>query len=266
MVVRRPRTEALTPFVESLWIYRGELAHDFERVLPNGRVQLLVNLFEDQLRDYALDGPLRHTTSGAALKGPQTQPSVIDTLQQRAVCGVSFVPGGARPFFRAPASELSERMVDLSALWGRDGAVLHERVLEAREPEAQLDALERVLVEQARHGFARDRGFEVARGLLAGGAPVAAVEQRLGLSPRTMIERFRAQTGLTPKRFARVERFQRLVQAMDSVASWTELALTHGYSDQAHMIREFKELSGTTPTAYRPRSPHEKNHSAIALR
>ncbi len=38
---------------------------------------------------------------------------------------------------------------------------------------------------------------------------VTAIEQRLGLSPRVLIERFRGHAGLTPKRFARIERFQR---------------------------------------------------------
>jgi|ERR1700704_6072471 hypothetical protein len=85
LVARQPRTRVLASFVESIWVFRAELAHDFERVLPNGRVQLLVNLFEDQLRDYALEGALRHTTSGAGVKGPQAQPSVIDTMEQRAI-------------------------------------------------------------------------------------------------------------------------------------------------------------------------------------
>jgi AraC-like DNA-binding protein len=265
LVARSPRTRALAPFVETLWVFGGRAAHDFERLLPNGRMQLLVNLFEDALRDYAPDGTPRDTTKGAAVQGPRARPAIIGTAEQRAICGVSFAPGGAHPFFSTPASELSERLVDLSALWGRDGAVLRERVLAAGDPEAQLDALEAALVERASRGLTTDGGFELARRMLAEGAPVEAVVHRLGVSPGVFIERFRARTGLTPKLFARVERFQRLVHALGGVASWADLALSHGYADQAHMIREFKAFSGTTPTGYLARSHETRNHALLEI-
>src|SRR5690242_19379492 len=51
VVVRHPVAE-LAPFVESFWYFAGELAQGFERVLPTGKAQLLVNLHEDELRWY----------------------------------------------------------------------------------------------------------------------------------------------------------------------------------------------------------------------
>lgn len=262
IVSRRPRARALEPFVESVWVHRAELAHSFERVLPSGRMQLLVNIEEDELRDYELDGTPRHRTKGAGLTGAHARPVVIDTKEQRAICGVFFKAGGARPFFRAPAFEVTDSTVSLADLWGDAGAVVRERLLEARDPDAQLDVLEAILLEQAKD-FAIDRAFARAHDLLTEGAAVTAVARSLGTSPRSLIERFRALTGLTPKAFARVARFQRLVRGIDGASSWTDLALAHGYADQAHMIREFKTFSGTTPTAYRARRTDERNHVAL---
>lgn len=54
-VVRRP-SAALAPFVESFWLFEGELPHARERILPSGTMQLLVNRHEDELRSYDGEG------------------------------------------------------------------------------------------------------------------------------------------------------------------------------------------------------------------
>jgi methylphosphotriester-DNA--protein-cysteine methyltransferase len=72
------------------------------------------------------------------------------------------------------------------------------------------------------------------------------VGAELGLSPRTFTRRFRDHTGLTPKRFARIQRLQRLLAAVEPAhpVDWARLAAEHGYCDQAHLIDDFRELTG----------------------
>jgi AraC-like DNA-binding protein len=249
--------------VERLWLHRGELSHRFEHVLPSGRIQLLVNLDEDVLCEYALDGRVAWTTSGAGFQGARSAPAIVDTRQQKAICGATFAPGGAWPFLGVPASEIRERLVDLSALWGRRGEVLREHLLEANTPNAQLDALEWALTENMQITCLRDRPVEVACAMLTEGASVRSVAHRIGLSPRRLIERFNMRTGLTPKLFARIMRFQHVLTGMDARASWADLAASGGFSDQAHLVREFRTFAATTPTAYRARSSAEPNHTLI---
>ena len=45
---------------------------------------------------------------------------------------------------------------------------------------------------------------------------------------------------------------------------WAEVAAEHGYADQAHLIHDFRSLTGITPSAYRPRSVAERNHVPVA--
>ena len=67
-----------------------------------------------------------------------------------------------------------------------------------------------------------------------------------------MRRRFTAQVGLTPKRFARVQRMQRLVRDLDgqTEVDWAAAAAKHGYADQPHLADEFRELAGITPAEY----------------
>ncbi|WP_353619980.1 DUF6597 domain-containing transcriptional factor [Comamonas sp. JC664] len=131
LLARLPRSPTLAPLVEPLWTYDGQLSHRFERVLPSGRLQLLVNLHEDAFRACGLDGGLEHQTRGVALQGAHTAPRVVDTASPSSSCGVSFASAGASPLLGMPASELARKLVDLYELWGRDGTILRERPLQA---------------------------------------------------------------------------------------------------------------------------------------
>lgn len=261
----RSRSEALAPFVSSLGYLEGELRAGRERVLPSGHVSLMVNLHEDEFRTYS--GPDHanvHCTRGAAFSGPQARHTVIDTEEQRCLVWVSFRLGGAAPFFDAPLDETRDELVGLEDLWGRDGAVLRERVLEARTIDERLGVVERALLDRL-GAHEPDPAVAFAVRALERGYLVSQVTSRLDVLPKRFVRHFRNQIGLTPKRFARVRRLQRLLGAVarEDDVDWAEAAFEHGYYDQAHLIHDFRELTGITPTAYRPRAANEWNHVPV---
>jgi AraC-like DNA-binding protein len=175
----------------------------------------MVNLGEDAFRTYGgPDGSSVHRTRGAVLEGPHAQPRVIDTRSQRRLVTVDFKLGGAASFFGAPLSEARDRLVDLEHLWGRDSAELRDRLLEAPTPEAGFGILEGVLLAHLQEPGAPDPAMRLAAAALERGESVAEVQARLGLLPKTFVRRFRAHTGLAPKRFSRVRRLQRVLRAI----------------------------------------------------
>lgn len=264
---RRP-AYPLDLFVESLWVCHGEAEpRRHERVLPSGAPQLVVNLAEDQTRVYreAPSGLVCVTAPGSILSGMTSHAQIIDTDEQTYVAGVSFRPGGTVPFVALPADQLANADVPLDAVWG-DATVrrLRERLLGAQSPAAALDVLEQTLwaVWRGRGwhpavAFALDafrRGPSVAR--------VARVTAAVGLSEKRFIERFKAEVGVTPKRYCRLRRFQQVVASAHALreADWADLAVSCGYADQAHLIHEFREFSGMTPRAYAQRKTAFQNH------
>jgi methylphosphotriester-DNA--protein-cysteine methyltransferase len=79
-----------------------------------------------------------------------------------------------------------------------------------------------------------DPAVIAAAGGLSRGVPAGEISRDLGLLPRTLRRRFTAQVGLTPKRFARVQRMQRLVPDLggQTEVDWAAVAARHGYADQ----------------------------------
>jgi hypothetical protein len=168
-----PASPALAPFVESLWHFTSDWTHRRERILPTGTMQLLVNLHEDEMRTYAVGGAEpQQRMRGAVISGAYARAFGIDTDEQRHVVGVAFRPGGAAPFFREPCDALREDHIELDRVWGRDGAVLRERLLEAKSPEALLRRLEAVLLERLARPLEVDKLVEFAISALDRGAPV----------------------------------------------------------------------------------------------
>jgi AraC-like DNA-binding protein len=256
----------LAPFVGSLSYHESEGGPALERILPGGRVHLMVNLHEDEFRTYhGADCGTVRTTGGAVLEGASSTSRVIDTELQRCLVSVNFRLGGAAAFFKAPLSEARNNLVELDKLWGASGVVVRERLIEATTPAARLRVMERVLLEQLLECDPPDPAIPFAASLLERGIPVSQVSSRVGLLPKTLVRRFRDYVGLSPKRFSRVRRLQRVVGSIRAPrdADWCELAAVHGYADQAHLVHDFRELTGITPTTYRPRSSEARNHVAV---
>ena len=88
---------------------------------------------------------------------------------------------------------------------------------------------------------------------------------RIGYSQRHFNQLFADEVGLTPKRFLRVRRFQRVIASVAGRESvdWADLALRCGYYDQSHFVHDFRSFSGLTPAAYLShRTPH-LNHLPV---
>ena len=91
---------------------------------------------------------------------------------------------------------------------------------------------------------------------------VEILSDHAGLSGRRLARLFALEVGLTPKLYARVLRFRRVLQLthVDRPVDWSDIAHRCGYFDQAHFIRDFKEFSGLTPGDYLARRTPYNNH------
>lgn len=158
------------------------------------------------------------------------------------------------------AHELAGRIVSLEDVWGRaDTEQLFELLADARDTVAAAGVLESAIV--ARLGPREELEAHASLALRAakllasqgpteaGASSVSAVAHELGVSERHLRRLFRETLGVGPKAYAKLMRFHRALRAAreSAVSGWAAVAADAGYYDQAHLIAEFRSISGVTP-------------------
>jgi len=247
----------LSNFVDSLWLYEGhEPEHKAERILPTGTLELAINLRQNELRFYDAEHPQNCShLSGAVVSGASGRSFAPEPPEEAFIIGVHFKPGGAFPFLGLPADDLADTHIDLETLWGPSACRLRERLCQARTYAERFQSLQEALLSRLCHGVEQHYAVSAALEMFAknqAGPRVKDAAKYLGLSQRRFIQVFKAEVGLTPKLFSRIQRFQQtraLIQQNPSI-NWADLAVDLGYFDQSHLIREFLEFSGLSPTDY----------------
>ncbi|WP_067467510.1 helix-turn-helix domain-containing protein [Actinomadura macra] len=164
---------------------------------------------------------------------------------------LDLTPLGAYTLLGVPMARLTNAAVELPDLLGPDAVRLVGRLAETPRWADRFDLLDAFLLRRLDTGPVPDPEVSRAWNLLTGTCglvSVARLADDVGWSRKHLTHRFREQAGLTPKVMGRVLRFERAVGLLRDGGDLAETAFTCGYYDQAHLNREFRALSGCTPT------------------
>src|SRR5579871_2155731 len=128
-----------------LWYARvDDASHARERVLPNGCVQVILNL----ARDYVIDCPEGRPEARIApalIVGARSVYEIVDTSDMADLIGIVFTPGGFAPFASDAAHLFSNQTVALDAVWPAETQGLRDRLRDVATPALRLQCLERFL-------------------------------------------------------------------------------------------------------------------------
>ncbi|HEU4770349.1 MAG TPA: DUF6597 domain-containing transcriptional factor [Pyrinomonadaceae bacterium] len=250
----------LNEFIDYLWLIEGGQSPRLEKILPCGASELVVNLKNNEINIHDPQQPERYRQlSGAVFSGAYSQSFICDALQHESIMGVHFKPGGAFPFLDTHASELADAHANVADLWGRSGVELRERLCTAVTPQQRFRIMADVLNSRLARNTARDREMRFALEMFAmRNTSIREVSRELRVSHRRFIQMFSSHVGLAPKLFCRILRFQRarvLAEKLEA-PNWAAVAVACGYFDQSHLIKDFKEFSGSTPGIYSVQQYH----------
>jgi AraC-like DNA-binding protein len=229
---------ALQPFVDRFWTITPDPAVRAAPrcVLPDGCIDVMVDLADP----------------GLLVVGTMTRALSVEAGALACLAAVRFRPGGAVPFLRIAAHELTDRSVEVGQLglgW-LEAAPLRE----PRDPAVVVGALERLLLERLAAVAAPDPLVAHAVRALFGPAPpsVEALARQVGWSRQHLRRVFRDQVGVGTKTLGRVARLQRAVDRLQRQRIGLAAAAAGlGYFDQAHMTRDFRDLVGVSPVEVR---------------
>ena len=221
----------LASSVECFWTLEAGARPFSHLVLPDGCVDIV----------FWAEGGLRAV-------GAMTSGLVTPVPAGGRFCGVRFRPGRAGRFLRNAPSELTGDWAGLESLWGGPARILKEQLSETASPMQQVHLLASALKvpELAESPF--DKAMSAV--IVANGAlGLEDAARHANLSARQFRRRCLEETGLAPKQLFRVLRFRRALRLLSLAPrrGWAQLAAECGYYDQAHLIRDFRQFSGSTP-------------------
>jgi AraC-like DNA-binding protein len=237
----------LQPFISTFWI----LEHDGQdaapqRVVPDGHSELILNEnhpFQFFQGDGWLDQPR------CFFAGQIDGPLLLRPTGPAKMLGIGFHPDGAARLLGRPVHELSGLFTPVYDL----SSTLSRKLNDAFDGPDVIAGVELALVSCANSSRRSDVGVSEAISRIErskGALDIAVLAKELALSTRQLERRFLAEVGLSPKMFSRIQRFRGVFAALGQTScNWVETAVSCGYYDQAHLIRDCRRLAGITPTS-----------------
>lgn len=185
--------------------------------------------------------------------GLHTRPSIVRTHGRQYGLQLALTPLGVRALLSVPMSEITCQLVTLDHVSGAFLSGLQER-LRVEDWDDRLRLVEEVLLRRAADA-STDPWPEVVeawRILWATGGQVRVddVARHVGWSRRYLTTRFTEEMGLGPKQAARLHRYTRSRRLVERGAPPVDVAARCGFSDQAHLSREWKQLGGQSPSTW----------------
>ena len=248
---------ALAHLVELVWTLDGHaalLGGEAQPIFPDGRCELILHLGDPFDRIDETGRADRQSTMIFA--GQLTSRLVLQPTGRIAIVGVRFHPYGAAAAVAPPQRDLAGQTIDVASVDARLGRSLREVQEQAS---STLDAVARVQALLLRHCATvapdprvRHVVTEIERrhGLVS----IDRLAHTTGLTRRHLERQFLRQVGVPPKRLARIARFQRAVRRLEDLSEAPRrgavTAADCGYADQAHFVRDFRDLAGCAPGAH----------------
>ena len=215
-------SERLRPFIRCYWTLASDSPEPppLQRVFPDGSIEIVFHFGEPYDRVDEHGRPERQAHS--LLAGQIWAPLTLQPGARSDVLGIRFHPMGALPFLRFPLHEVSGQIVSLEEVWGSRARAWRDSLGDARD---RIAILERYLLDCRPE-------------------PVPALQ---ALSPRQHRRRFESCVGIPPKLYERIRRFQRALAEIGGLPI-AQVAAACGYYDQSHLVRDFRQFTGLTPS------------------
>jgi AraC-like DNA-binding protein len=205
------------------------------RVLPDGCMDVVFVL-----------GPVREVS----FVGTMTTALSVRLTGELDGFGIRFRPGGAAPWLRIPADELTDSSLDMHDCPLRAPPSLIDALAATPSFAARVRLASEWLLKSDRPDPEQLSVYAAARIFAREKQTVSAAARDLGMSERTLQRTFQKSVGIAPVEYRSIARMRRLLVSLDAGVALADAAVDAGYYDQPHLDREFRKLVGCSPSEW----------------
>lgn len=245
-----PSPYSIQQFVQFFWEFEGA----FNEVTA---FQQRVTASVDPTLAFQFEGGMNYNQRQLFRSGFQGQCSSYGSIATNSnvkIFGVYFYPQAIPLLFQIPAYVLNNEVAEIADVIGWEGKVLEDKIMLCTSIDEKIRIMTHFIENRALQASVRTGAItSVISSILlnSGHINITALAAKYYLSQRQFERQFRHMTGFSPKKFARIVRFNKTLETIVAAKqSLTEVSYSLGYFDQSHMIKEFKEFSGQAPVDY----------------
>jgi AraC-like DNA-binding protein len=236
------------------WVGYSERTQEIcrRRELPVSAIVVIIE-FGPPISIYEAGSEVRSARyEGGFVAGLTERFTLTEHAGYQAGIELRLTPLGARTIFGLPLSALAETVVQLRELLPRAQHSLSDRLASCSDWHARFAIVQALVAERIRNGRPACEKTQWALAQIQaaeGQVAVASLARELGCSRKHLAALFHDGVGFTPKAYAGIVRFERLIEQvkLGRGLGWAAAAARFGYADQAHLTREVKRYSGLTP-------------------
>lgn len=250
----------LMPYIKCYYLYESDTEATFDdTVFPSGNLEIIFNLGSGAWQ--TAEGAQYITTPSIELWGQITRPLPIRSIGKNTMLGIRFFPHAAAYFLDDNISVFNNQVSDFGDISGPSIRTLHAQLQECGSWPERIALIEAYLCRRFSLSGKRTSNVTIVHHIMQELRKddffdnISNVALRYGISSRYLQKLFLQYTGLTPKLYSKIHRFQNSLQLLSKKdSSLTAIAYDCGYFDQSHFIREFRAFTGATPSGYAPES------------
>ncbi|MDZ7694295.1 MAG: AraC family transcriptional regulator [Balneolaceae bacterium] len=242
----------LPEFVKDITEVRGYGVETTKRLYPRNTPEILINLAKP-IRG-RMDGK-KAVIDGCTMQGSKTKFVEAWHPEFCHFLSIRFIPNGYYKFLGIPQKSLTDHVINLEEILNEDTKELTQRLQEAPDVSHRF----RILTNWLRRAECTTEtdstlvsDFIINNLNENPGLTVKELTDKTGYTRKHLVHRFKEEAGLTIKEYQKINRIYRVLKEIQNTEciSWAQLACTFGFYDQSHLIRDFKQYTGLTPTDF----------------
>lgn len=248
--------ERLKQYIRCYYTFESDSNVELDdTVFPGGHMEIIFNLGEGIWQSAVND--VFQPTPDIELWGKLTQPLAVKSAGKNRMLGIRFYAHSAAYFFKEELSEFNNQVMDLRDLMGSSARKLHAQLREVPQLSKRIELIEDYLLSRLSSRDRRIRHIALVGEIIKdmhvneSSEKIDTIASRYNISSRYLTKLFLQYTGVTPRLYTKIHRFQQSLQLVsENQSSLTSIAYECGYFDQSHFIRDFKSFTGVTPSSY----------------
>ena len=201
-------------------------------------------------------GFIKGQTNHLTLFGQTVFPDTITIENDFTLIAYFFKPYAIHALFGIPSQELTDKPTSLELLLQTTRAkALQEQLLNAIDVSEMISLLDEYILHLIAKVKADHRLIEYAVEKITncfGKGALRSVQREMYLTERSFQRLFEKNIGMSPNLYRRVAQFNAAFEMLNSrqFDKLSDIAFRHGYADQSHYIRSFKEFTNISPKEY----------------